>query len=123
MGKKKKSKLYRGTVPIYNLTMSYTACKARFAELCGIPVSELAHIGGGCATTEEGITIWYSPQPEEGIDWSILAHEAYHAVDYVASAVGLEPHPQRANEECAYLMSWFMETLEPWVVKELTCQK
>lgn len=92
---------------LYKMSVIYLESVEDFAVVCdGSQPDETC----GGAARRVGSTIYiYLPHENESADIRDMAHECYHAADFVCDWVGIEYKAFSGNEQVAYLVGWFMD--------------
>ena len=94
---------YKFTIEMYRTTIHYYPTKEEFEKVIGHELN--SHIGGSVYNNEDGGLDVFVPLDLDGsLSVVDLAHEAFHAADFIADNVGLVYSPGSANEHMAYLV-------------------
>ena len=94
---------YKFTVEMYRTTIYYYSTKEEFEKVIGQELN--SRIGGSVYNNEDGSLDVFVPLDLDGsLSVVDLAHEAFHAADFIADNVGLVYSPGSANEHMAYLV-------------------
>lgn len=80
-----------------------------FMERESCSPSKVKNAKGLTLTSGGYVIIYISP---ETFNWPTVAHESFHAADYVLDFTGMEHAPGGSNEHIAYLITWFAQRIE-----------
>ena len=86
----------------------YTDCAKTFNKETGCEL-DTNHSGGGTYRSGNTIYIYLPFCVKTGFEIPDVAHEAFHAADFVSDWVGMEYKEASGNEHIAYLITFFTE--------------
>lgn len=100
-----KGLMHKVEIPIYGLTLKVTFCFEAYQKELGYETRETE----GSAFRKGSVITLFLKSKDGGVSPNTVAHEAFHAADYVGEAIGLEFQVDGANEQYAYLIGWVVD--------------
>lgn len=107
--------IFKGKIPLYRMKVTYTDSSKEFNKITGCELDP-NYSGGGTYRCNDVIYI-YLPMDGDGYSSPDLAHESFHAADFVCEYVGAEYKYGSGNEHVAYLVTFFVEFIMDCGVK------
>ena len=97
---------------VYNHMFYVTFCKDAFERRCKSEIKDSQN--GGVLEHDNGEhTIFI--RDCDGISYTTIAHEVFHAVDYMLSGKGADISVDGTNEHWAYMIEWlYGRVLDCW---------
>ena len=102
-----KIQCYKYYQDLYQINVGVTFCKKFTATLSSSDRVERS--AGLTIHKEDSVMVYIDP---EFMNFGIVAHESFHAADYILARASAEFSPDGTNEHYAYLIGWIGRCIE-----------